>query len=206
VVEDVSQYGLDKKPPMQIYLPFEQYPTSFNSLVVKSEGYPKALLAAVRNEILAVDKDQAASNIKTMDELLVNSIALRRFFMLLLAIFALLALLLASLGIYGVMSYAVTQRTHEIGIRLALGARPVDVLKMILGQGLRTTLMGIVCGLVGAFALTRWLESLVFGVSTTDPLTFVAVPLLLATVALAACAVPARRATQTDPLMALRVE
>ncbi len=206
VVEDVSQYGLDKKPPMQIYLPFLQYPTSFNSLVVKTEADPRTVLAAVRNEILAVDKDQAAFNIKTMEELMAQAISLRRFFMLLLVVFATLALLLASIGIYGVMSYSVTQRAHEIGIRMALGARAGDVLKMVIGQGMSTTLMGIACGLAGAFALTRWLESLVFGVSTTDLITFAAVSLLLAAVALVACAVPARRATQVDPVIALRFE
>jgi putative ABC transport system permease protein len=206
VVEDVTQYGLDKKPPMQIYLPFEQYPSSNNTLVIKAAVEPAALLAAVRQEILAVDHEQAASNIKTMDEWLSSSISLRRFFMLLLAAFAILALLLASLGIYGVMSYAVAQRTHEIGIRMALGARPLDVLRMVLAQGLRTTAIGIACGLAGAFLLTRWLETLVFGVSTTDPLTFVAVPFLLAAVAFAACLLPARRATRTDPVIALRAE
>jgi putative ABC transport system permease protein len=206
VVDDVAQYGLDKKPPMQIYLPFEQFPTMFNTLVIKADTDPKALVAAVRNEIVAVDKDQAAFNIKTMEELMSNAIALRRFFMILLVVFALVALLLASIGIYGVMSYSVSQRVHEIGIRMALGAKPGDVLKMVIGQGMSTTLVGIAVGLLGALALTRWLESLVFGVSTTDPITFVAVPLLLASVALLACALPARRATKTDPIIALRFE
>jgi predicted permease len=206
VVEDVSQYGLDKKPPKQIYLPFEQFPTMFNSLVVKTEADPKAIIGAVRNEILAVDKDQAAFNIKTMDELMANTIALRRFFMSLLVIFALLALVLASIGIYGVVSYAVSQRTHEIGIRMALGARPLDVLQMVISNGMSTALVGIAVGLAGAFVLTRWLESLLFGVSTTDPVTFVAVPLLLVGVALVACLVPARRATKVDPMIALRFD
>jgi putative ABC transport system permease protein len=206
VVKDVSQYALDKKPPMQIYLPLEQSPTSFNSIVVKTVGEPAAMTNSIRREILAVDKDQAVFNLTTLDQLLGESILLRRFFMLLLLVFAALALVLAAVGIYGVMSYVASQRTHEIGIRMALGAQAKDVLKLIIGNGMILALIGVATGLAGAFALTRLLAGLLFGVATTDSLTFVSVSVGLIAVALIACYIPARRATKVDPLVALRYE
>ena len=206
VVKDVSQYALDKKPPMQIYLPLEQFPTSFNSIVVKTVGEPTAMTNAIRREILAVDKDQAVFNLTTLEQLHGESILLRRFFMLLLLVFAALALVLAAVGIYGVMSYVASQRTHEIGIRMALGAQAKDVLKLIIGNGMILALIGVATGLAGAFALTGLLAGLLFGVAATDFLTFVSVSVGLIAVALIACYIPARRATKVDPLVALRYE
>jgi len=206
IVSDVSQYSLDKKPPMQIYLPHSQFPTSFNTFVVKTQNDPNSLLAAVRREILAVDKDQAVYNVVTLEQLHSDSISLRRFFMLLLIFFAVLTLTLAAVGIYGVMSYAVTQRTQEIGIRMALGARTGDVLALIVKGGIGLALAGVGIGLIVALVLTRLMESLLFGVAPTDVLTFVVGSLGLVAVAALACYIPARRATKVDPLVALRYE
>jgi putative ABC transport system permease protein len=206
VVSDVSQYALDQKPPMQMYMPHEQFPTSFNTIVVKTGSKPEEMFGAVRSAILSVDGEQAVYNVATLEELQSNSIVLRSFFMVLLITFAVLALMLAVVGIYGVMSYAVTQRTQEIGIRMALGAGASDVLKLILRNGLALTAGGVVIGLAGAFVLTRLLAVLLFGVQPTDALTFATVSLTLVIAALVACYLPARRATKVDPLVALRSE
>ncbi len=206
VVKDVSQYALDKKPPMQIYLPLEQSPISFNTIVVRTATEPTAMINAVRREVLAVDKDQAVFNVTTLAQLMGESILVRRFLMLLLLVFAVLALILAAVGIYGVMSYVASQRTHEIGIRMALGAQASDVLKLIIGNGMALALIGVAVGLAGAFALTRLMAALLFGVSATDAVTFVTVSAGLIAVALVACFIPARRATKVDPLVALRYE
>lgn len=205
-VSDVSQYALDKTPPMQIYLPHSQFPTSFNSIVVRTQNEPTALIGAVRREIQAVDKDQAVFNVTTLEELIGDSILIRKFFMLLLLVFAALALTLAAVGIYGVMSYVASQRTYEIGIRMALGAQTRDVLKLIIGNGMALTFIGVAAGLAGAFALTRLMAGLLFGVSATDTITFLIVSVGLTLVALLACYIPARRATKVDPLVALRYE
>ena len=206
VVRDVSQYSLDKDPPMQMYLPHSQFPTTFNNIVVKTEGDPYSVLGAVRREILAIDKDQAVYNVVTLAELHRDSIALRRFLMVLLIVFAGLTLALAAVGIYGVMSYAVTQRTQEIGIRIALGARPKDVLKLVVQGGIVLALSGVGIGVVIAFGLTRLMEALLFGVTPTDALTFAIGSLAIVAVAGLACYLPARRATKVDPLMAMRDE
>lgn len=206
VVNDVSHYSLDKAPPMQLYLPHSQFPTSFDTIVVKTEGDPYSVLGAVRREILAIDKDQAVYNVVTLAELHRDSISLRRFLMLLLIVFAGLTLTLAAVGIYGVMSYAVTQRTQEIGIRIALGARPADVLKLVVKGGIALALSGVAVGVVIAFGLTRLMEAVLFGVTPTDALTFAIASLALVAVAGLACYVPARRATKVDPLMAMRDE
>ena len=206
VVNDVSQYSLDKEPPMQIYLPHSQFPTLFDSIVVKTQGDPYSVLGAVRREILSVDKDQAVYNVITLEELHRDSIALRRFLMLLLVVFAGLTLILAAVGIYGVMSYAVNQRTQEIGIRMALGARPADVLTLVVKGGIGLALGGVGIGVVIAFGLTRLMEALLFGVTPTDTLTFAFGSLAIITVAALACYVPARRATKVDPLIAMRNE
>jgi putative ABC transport system permease protein len=206
VVKDVSQYALDQKPPMQIYVPHAQFPTGFSTIVVKTESEPMAMTGAIRREILAIDKDQAVFNVTTLEQLMGDSIAIRRFFMFLLLVFAALALTLAAVGIYGVMSYVAAQRTHEIGIRMALGAQANDVLKLIIGNGMVLALIGVAAGLAGSFALTRLMAGLLFGVSATDAATFLVVSVGLIVVALFACYIPARRATKVDPLEALRYE
>ena len=206
VVKDVSQYALDKKAPMQIYVPHAQFPTGFSTIVVKTENDPTAMTATVRREIQAVDRDQAVFNVTTLEQLMGESILIRKFFMLLLLVFATLALVLAAIGIYGVMSYVASQRTHEIGIRMALGAQASDVLKLIIGNGMVLAMIGVAAGLAGSFALTRLLAGLLFGVSATDAVTFTLVSLALIAVALFACYIPARRATKVDPLVALRYE
>jgi putative ABC transport system permease protein len=179
---------------------------NFMDLVVKTAADPLGFVAPIKREIQAIDKEQPVGNVRTMASYLDESVATRRFTLLLLGLFALLALLLGSVGIYGVMSYTVTQRAHEIGIRLALGAQTGDVLKLVLRQGLALAFAGIAFGLAGAFALARVIASLLFSVSATDPVTFISLPLLLTAVALLACWLPARRATKVDPLVAIRRE
>ncbi|HWP42569.1 MAG TPA: ABC transporter permease [Blastocatellia bacterium] len=206
VVGDVKQYGLDTQSPAQMYEPYLQRPYPGMTLVVRAASEPAGLIDAVRREVLAVDKEQPIARAQTMEEIIAKSVAPRRFSVILLAAFAAVALTLAAVGIYGVMSYLISQRTHEIGVRMALGAGRRDVLRLVVGQGMRLALLGVGIGLLAAFALTRLMESLLFGVSATDPLTYIVVALLLATSALLACYVPARRATKVDPLLALRYE
>jgi putative ABC transport system permease protein len=206
VVADVAQYALDRQPPMQIYLADAQYPASFMTLVVRTASDPAGFAPAVRNEVRTLDKEQAVFGIATLEELMGASIALRRFLMLLLLSFASAALALAAVGIYGVISSAVTQRTREIGLRMALGAQTRDVLGLVVRQGMTLTLIGAAIGLIAALGLTRLIKNLLFGVSTTDPATFLVIALLLALVALLACYLPARRATKVDPMVALRCD
>jgi putative ABC transport system permease protein len=206
VVGDVRHYGLDIAPEPQFYLPYRQNPTQFMTLVVRSANSPESQIAPVREQIWAIDKDQPVFSIRTMESFVAESIAPRRFTMLLLGLFAGVALLLAIIGLYGVMSYAVTQRTHEIGVRMALGAQGADVLKMIVGHAMTLVLVGVAAGLLAAFALTRVIASFLYGVSATDGWTFAGVPLLLCAVAAAASYIPARRATKVDPMVALRYE
>jgi putative ABC transport system permease protein len=206
VVNDVRMNGLDQAITMQTYLPYSQLPNRSIALVVRTEHSGTAVASAVEQAIHRIDKDVPVFSIRTMDQVLGNSLAQRRMTLVLLASFAALALLLTTIGIYGVISYAVRQRTHEFGIRMALGAQARDVLMLVFRQGLKLTLIGIGLGLAGAFALTRWIESLLFGVRPTDVLTFGSIALGLALVALLTCWLPARRATQIDPLIALRCE
>jgi putative ABC transport system permease protein len=211
VVGAVRNWGLNEAPRAQIYLPHLQplATTSFvpfTYLSVRTEVAPMSLAAVVKSKIEEIDRDVAVSEMKTMDELLDQSVAQRRFSTLLMELFSGLALLLAAVGIYGVMSYSVTQRTQEIGIRMALGAQTRDVLKMVIGHGMTLVLIGVGIGLVGAISVTRIMSSLLYGVSATDPVTFIVVSLLLAGVALLACLVPARRAMKVDPMEALRYE
>lgn len=197
----------------QMYANYNQIPDQYfaqvpraMSLVVRSDTDPLALVPAVRTEVFEVDKDQPIYNVKPMEELIAGSISGQRFAMMLLVAFAGVALTLAAVGIYGVMSYSVTQRSHEIGIRMALGASGRDVLNLVVGQGLKLVILGVGIGLGAAFALTRVMSSLLFGVSATDPMTFVVTSVVLTGVALAASVIPARRATKVDPMVALRYE
>jgi putative ABC transport system permease protein len=206
VVGDVYQYGLDSEKTMQLYYPYEQDASFDLTLLVKTESNPTSLAGALRQAVFAADKDQPISDIQPLDQVLADSIGGRRFSMLLLGVFAALALALAAVGIYGVISYAVTQRTNEFGIRVALGAQSRDVLALVLRQSMALVLAGTVTGLIAALALTRLLASLLFGVSATDLPTFAACSLILAGVALFASFIPARRATRVDPMVALRWE
>jgi putative ABC transport system permease protein len=204
IAGDIRHRSLGAEPFPAMYMP--TYENGGTNVVIRTQGDPTALAGAVRKEVQAIDKDQPVAAVKTMAEWLDTAVSTERYRTTLLALFALVALVLASTGIYGVMSYSVTQRTHEIGVRMALGARQLDVLRLVVGQGMTLVLIGISLGLVAAIALTRVMSSLLFGVGSKDPLTFVAVGTLLALVALVACLIPARRATQVDPLVALRYE
>jgi putative ABC transport system permease protein len=207
IAKDVRQFELNADPKPQMYIPYVQ--ADFfapRDLVVKTDVDPIGMAATVRRAVWEIDKDQPVSNIKTMDEIAAESVSRQRFSMLLLTIFASVALVLAAVGIYGVMSYSVTQRRSEIGIRMALGAQKSDVLKLTVGRGLRLVLIGVALGVGGAFALTRLMASLLFGVGATDPGTFIAISLVLIVVALLANYIPARRATKVDPLAALRYQ
>ena len=206
VVGDVRHYDLETPANPQLYLPVEQNPSQAMTVVIRSGNDPAGQVAAARAQVWEVDKDQPVYDVRTMEEWLANSTAQRRFNMTLLAAFAALALALAVVGLYAVMSYTVEQRTHEIGVRMALGAQGGDVLRMVVGQGMALALAGIGVGAACAFALTRAMQSLLFGVSASDPVTFAAVALLLAAVALLACLVPARRAARISPMTALRYE
>jgi len=205
VVGDVRHSGLNTPPNPEVYMSQLQEPQASMAVMVRTAGDPRQLAATVREQVKAVDKDQPLT-ITTMDQIFSDSVAGQRFNTLLLGTFASVALVLAMIGVFGVINYSVAQRTHEIGIRMALGAQRQDVFKMIVGQGLSLTLVGIVIGSAGAFALTRLIASLLYGVSPTDPITFFAVAILLSAVALLACYLPARRATRIDPLVALRYE
>jgi putative ABC transport system permease protein len=204
VTGDIRDRALGTEPFPAMYWP--TYATGRTNLVIRTQADPTSLAAAVRREVQAIDPDQPVADIKTMEQWLDTAVATPRYRTILLGLFALLAVVLASTGIYGVMSYSVTQRTHEIGVRMALGARQLDVLKLVVRQGMGLVLIGVAVGLAGAIALTRVLSSLLFGVGARDPWTFGVVAMLLSLVALVACYIPARRATKVDPLVALRYE
>jgi putative ABC transport system permease protein len=214
VVRHIEQDSLDgQAQAAQFYTNFDQIslqglPNNVRriNVLVRTEVEPLSLAAAVRGQIAALNKDQAVFNVRTMEQTVAQSVAPRRFSMLLLTVFAVVALALASLGIYGLMSYVVAQHTREIGVRMALGAQSRDVLKLVIGQGMTLAFGGVALGLVASLALTRTIKNLLFGVSATDPATFGSIALLLVGVALVACFVPARRATKVDPLVSLRHE
>lgn len=206
IVGDVKQYGLAQPSPLQTYDPYLQMPFSGVTLVVRGENNPAALTGAIRGEVLALDKEQPISRVRTLDQILSASIQQQQFLMLLLGVFAAVGLILAAVGLYGVMSYAVTQRTHEIGIRMALGANAGNVLRLVVGHGMMLALIGVAVGLAGSFAATRVMSRLLFSISATDPVTFAGISVLLTGVALGACLVPARRAIKVDPMVALRHE
>ena len=211
VMNNVKHLGLDAETKSEMYIPYQQrrlpaYPVGAMFLVVHTASDPHDLITAVRREVLSLDRDQPMVNIATMEERLAKSISQRRFNLLLLTIAASLACVLAVSGIYCLMSWSVVQRTHEIGIRAALGAQRRDILRLVVGQGMTLAIIGVAIGLAGAFALTRLMQTLLFSVSATDFATFAGVSLLLSIVALIACYVPARRATRVDPIVALRCE
>jgi putative ABC transport system permease protein len=206
VVADVKNDDFDEAVDPMSYMPYSQNPRRTMNLVIRGTNDPTQLVYVVRSEVRALDPTLPVSNAKTVRQMIDERMSPKRLMTYILGVFALSALLLASIGIYGVMSYAVAQRTQEIGIRMALGARAVDVLKLILKNGMALALIGVGIGLAGAFALTRLLENLLFQVKPTDKVTFVAVASALTVVALLACYIPARRATKVDPLVALRDE
>ncbi|HEX9003612.1 MAG TPA: FtsX-like permease family protein, partial [Blastocatellia bacterium] len=210
VIGDVKEMGLEAPPKAEFFFPYQQLPDMLwnlpRDLTVRTTGDPLSVAAAVRQAVWSVDPAQPVSNVRTMEEIMAEEVAQRRIGMTLLAAFAALALLLASLGIYGVLSYAVTQRTQEIGIRMALGANRRAVLRLVMADGLRLAGVGVAIGLGASFALTRLMSGLLFGVSASDPRTLVGVTLLLTAVALLACYIPARRAAKVDPMIALRYE
>jgi putative ABC transport system permease protein len=205
-IDQVKQYGLGENGREQVYLPYPQQPTTRMYLAIKTTADPINLANAVRGEVLSLDPEQPIYQVKTMDQLVTTSLAQRQLNMVLFGAFSAIALILAAVGIYGVMSYSVTQRSHEIGIRMALGAQQRNVLGLVVRQGMTLALVGVGIGLGAAIALTRLMSSLLFGVSATDPLTFASISVILTLVALAACFVPARRATKVDPMIALRYE
>lgn len=216
VVPHVKQWGLDDKEAMhaEFYIPFRQIPDKYMSrasrnttVVVRTAGAPLALAPGIHRDLQQMNSEEVMFSARTMDDIVYNqSVLAQRFSMILLGVFAALALLLASVGIYGVVSYIVAQRTHEIGIRIALGARQSDVLRWVLSEGARMALVGVAIGLAGALVVTRLMAKLLYNISATDPLTFLGVAILLTLVALAACYIPARRAMRVDPIVALRYE
>jgi putative ABC transport system permease protein len=206
VVDDTRMYGLANPSRLEVYRPFVEGPPGKMDLIVKSRIEPASLTSSIRRVLASIDRNQPISSISTMNQLVEKSVGIRRVTLILLGAFSALALVLAGIGIYGVISYSVAQRTKEIGIRMALGAGHQDVIRMILLQGARIASAGLIIGIFAAFGLTRYLATLLFTVSPGDPSTFAMVALVLALVALLACYIPARRALRVDPMTALRYE
>lgn len=206
VVGRVKHESLDSDPRIAFYLPHTQYPSRAMTLVLRSQGDPSLLSPAIKKELRAIDPDLPMYSVRTMDQRVAESLARRKFSMLLLGLFAMFALALAAIGIYGVMAYLVTQGTRELGIRMALGATQGQILKLVVFQGMSLAVSGVVIGIVAAFVFAWLMRSLLFGVSAVDPITFVAIPVLLAVVALLAIYIPAKRASRVDPILCLRAE
>jgi putative ABC transport system permease protein len=206
VVADAKMYGLDAPVEPAVYVPHMQHPAESMAVAVRTAGNPTAMGSTVRREILKLDSEQPISSVRTMEDVLSDSLMLRRATMLMLIVFALLALTLATVGIYGLTAYSVSRRTHEIGLRVALGASRPQILRLVVGRGLVTSIIGAAIGVGAAFLLTRGLSGMLYGVTATDPLVFAGVPLLLIAVSVVASYVPARKATTIDPLVALRYE
>jgi len=206
VAGNAKHFQLEEAPLDQVYVPFTQRPLIFTELVVRTPGDPMSVANAVRSAIWRVDRDQPVWRVRPVTQSIEGALGTRKFIMRFLASFAILAVLLATIGVYGVMSYAVARRTQEMGIRMALGARTTQVVGMVLRQGMRTIAIALVIGLAASLAATRVLATQLYGVERLDPLTFAAVPLALALVALCACYLPARRASRVDPVAALRAE
>jgi putative ABC transport system permease protein len=206
VAAHVKNYGIDQESRMELYLPLHQSRLGFFSLVVRTKGDPAAMTSAIRGAVSAVDPNQPVWNVNTMETLLADSMGTKRVAMLLFSAFAGVALLLSAIGLYGVISYSVTQRTHEIGVRMALGAEAGRVLAMVLGHGAILLAAGLAIGFASALALGRFLQQMLFGVSATDMETFLVVGTVLAIVTLLATYIPAQRASRVDPVIALRYE
>jgi putative ABC transport system permease protein len=206
IVGDIKQYGVDKATSAQAYDPFAQAPFNSLNIIIRTKGSPAALLGALRPAVYAVDKDQPVGIIRPLEEIMAESIARQRFAMLLLTVFSGVALVIAAVGIYGVMAYNVVQRTGEFGIRMALGAQQGDVLRLVLTQGGKLIGLGLLIGLLATLAASRAMGSMLFNVSSYDPLTLASITLLLGAVALIACFFPANRATKVNPIEALRAE
>jgi putative ABC transport system permease protein len=206
IVGDVKDAGLNEPTPPQIYLPYRQWPVSFMTVVMKTAVPPESLAGAARAQVSAIDPNLPLSNVATLDAVVAKSISQQRFYMLLLAIFASVALVLAAIGIFGVLSYAVSQRTREIGIRMALGAQGRSVVRMIVRQAMILVLCGVAAGTVAALFVSQTLDKMLFSVTPTDPVTFISVAAVLVAVALFASYLPARKATRVDPIVALRAE
>jgi len=206
IVGHVKHTDLEGESRAQYYMPHQQRPQPNMALVIRTPNDPNALAGSVRGIIKSVDSDLPVFRVRTMDQFVADSMTQRKFALLLICVFACLALLLSAIGLYGVMAYSVTQRTHELGLRMALGAQASDVLKLVVKQGMLLAVIGLAIGVVGAIFLSRLMKTMLFNVSATDPLVFVAIALTLAAVALLACFVPARRATKVDPMVALRYE
>jgi len=206
VIGDVKQIKLEAEAKSEIYVPFLQFPVWSMAIVVRTNNEPGQMTSAILQQMSVVDKDQPVFQVKTMDQYLADSMSQRRLSTILLGAFAAIALILAAVGVYSVMSYLVSQQTHEIGIRMALGANQRDIFKLVVGNGMLLSLVGIVLGVTAALFLTRIMASLLYGISATDPLTYILISLVLALVALLACLIPARRALKVDPIIALRYQ
>jgi len=206
IAEDTKHFGLDQGERPAMYLPFHQAPRAFMNLVLRTTGDPMQLARSVQAEVWEIDADLAVTSVASMNDVISGTVAVPRLLMSVLAAFAGAAMILAAIGIYGVMSYGVAQRIPEIGVRMALGAKSTDVLRLVVGRGMALMFAGIVLGLAASLVLSRFLESLLFEVGAHDPLTFVLVPIVLTVVALVACYVPALRASRVDPIVALQYE